>query len=82
MSADDRDQPDHLAIFVEFADKIQAAHERGHRPVYAETCPCGGSVEVGRDAPAAERRRIWGTFVGRHQHCLPRVTSPAEQATP
>lgn len=67
---------DHLGLFLQFADAVRAAHERAHRPVYAETCPCGGSVEVGRLAAGAERRRIWSTFVGRHQHCLTRVNPP------
>ena len=63
-TADDR-----LATFLRFADAVQANAERAHRPVYAETCPCGGTVEVGRDVTAAERRRIWQQFVGRHHAC-------------
>jgi hypothetical protein len=71
---------DHLGLFLKFADTVQANAALLTRPVYAETCPCGGSVEVGRDAPAAERRRIWSTFIGRHQDCLARVTSSGECA--
>jgi hypothetical protein len=58
-----------LGTFLRFADTVQANAERAHRPVYAETCPCGGSVEVGRDATAAERRRIQATFYSRHRDC-------------
>jgi hypothetical protein len=64
---------DHLALFLRFADTVQAAWERAHRPVYAETCPCGGSVEVGRDASPAERRRIQAAFWGRHRECPDRA---------
>ena len=71
---------DHLGLFLRFADTVQAAWERAHRPVYAETCPCGGSVEISREASAPERRRIWSTFIGRHQDCLTRVTPPESSA--
>lgn len=67
----ERDAPvDHLGLFLQFADKVQAAHERAHRPAYAETCVCGGSVEVGRDASRADLRRIHANFLGRHRKCL------------
>ena len=66
MSAAENDV---LSTFIKFADAVQDGAERAHRPVYAETCPCGGSVEVGRDATAAERRRIQATFFGRHREC-------------
>lgn len=66
----ENDAPDPLGTFLRFADAVQANAERAHRPVYAETCPCGGSVEVGRDVTAAERRRIHASFLGRHRDCL------------
>lgn len=69
MSDREATKDDALGTFLWFADTVQANAERAHRPVYAETCPCGGSVEVGRDATAAERRRIQATFYGRHRDC-------------
>jgi hypothetical protein len=62
-----------LDAIIRFFDSVQAAAERATRPVYAETCCCGGSVEVGREATAAERRRIQANFLGRHMRC----TTPA-----
>jgi hypothetical protein len=69
----DSSEKDPLGAFLRFADTVQANAERAHRPVYAETCPCGGSVEVGRDATAAERRRIQATFYARHRECAERA---------
>ncbi len=66
---------DVLGAFLRFADAVQAAHERGHRPAYAEICSCGGSVEVSRDVPAPERRRIRDNFLSKHQACV-RVIPP------
>lgn len=66
-----------LDKFIRFADTVQANSERAHRPAYAETCACGGSVEVAREVPAAERRRIRDTFVGLHQRCTDPSTRPA-----
>lgn len=71
MTADQTAPTGLLDTFLRFADAVQANAERAHRSVYAETCPCGGSVEVGREATAAERRRIQSMFWGRHQHCRP-----------
>ena len=67
------EQTDALGVFLSFADKLQAVHERAHRPAYAETCPCGGSIEVSRDVPAAERRRLHANFLGRHIRCTPQA---------
>lgn len=64
-------EPSILDKFLRFADSVQAAHERANRPAYSETCACGAVVEVSRDVPAAERRRIHATFVGRHNDCTP-----------
>ena len=61
---------DHLGIFLKFADSIQVTYERAHRPAYAETCGCGGSVEVGRDVSRTDLRRIHANFLGRHRECL------------
>lgn len=69
---------DPLETFLRFADTVQANAERAHRPVYAETCSCGGTVEVGGDVAPAERRRIHATFAGRHRDCLTRPTPPGE----
>lgn len=63
------DAADPLGAFLRFADAVQAAHERAHRPAYAETCACGGSVEVGRDVSRADLRRIHANFLGRHREC-------------
>jgi hypothetical protein len=60
---------DPLTTFLKFADAVQANAERAHRPAYAETCTCGGSVEVGRDVSRADLRRIHANFLGRHQEC-------------
>lgn len=69
-------EKDPLGAFLRFADAVQVNAERAHRPVYVETCPCGGSVEVGRDVTAAERRRIHAMFCGRHRDCLTRLNPP------
>lgn len=60
---------DHLGLFLKFADSIQSTYERAHRPAYVEACTCGASVEIGREIPAAERRRMYNNFLGRHAHC-------------
>jgi len=62
-------EKDMLGTFLNFADAVQAAHERAHRPAYAETCICGGAVEVGRDVSRADLRRIHANFLGRHREC-------------
>lgn len=61
---------DHLADFIRFADAAQEQAARAHRPAYAETCGCGGSVEVGKDATRADLRRIHANFLARHARCL------------
>jgi hypothetical protein len=70
---------DDLAAFIRFADTVQATHERAHRPAYAETCPCGGTVEVSRDVSPVERRRIHANFLSRHIRC---TAAPAPQPAP
>lgn len=67
-----------LDKFLRFADAVQAAHAASQRPAYAETCPCGGSIEVGQGVPAAERRRARETFLGRHHRCTS-PTPPTEE---
>jgi hypothetical protein len=64
-----KDETDTLGTFLAFADAVQASAERAHRPAYAETCTCGGSVEVGRDVSRADLRRIHANFLGRHRDC-------------
>ena len=64
------EQSDALDTFLRFADGLQEAHALARRPAYREACACGGSVEVGRDVPAVERRRIRETFTYRHSRCL------------
>lgn len=71
---------DHLGIFLKFADSIQATYERAHRPVYAETCVCGSSVEVGRDVSRADLRRIHANFLGRHQYCVTRPEAEVQES--
>lgn len=66
---DEQDRQDVLGHFLAFADAVQAHAERAHRPAYAETCVCGGSVEVGRDVPRADLRRMYVNFLGRHRDC-------------
>lgn len=58
-----------LDRFLDFADAVRAAHELAIRPAYTETCPCGGSVEVGQDVSRADLRRIHADFLGRHINC-------------
>jgi hypothetical protein len=77
MSTTPEERADALGTFLKFADAVQAAHERAHRPAYAETCVCGGSVEVGRDVSRADLRRIHGNFLGRHRGCIEQVTELA-----
>lgn len=73
------EERDHLGTFLRFADAVQANAESARRPAYAETCPCAGSVEVSRDVPAAERRRIREAFAYRHRDCA--TPTPRESAT-
>lgn len=72
-------EKDALTLFLNFADAVQAHADRAHRPAYTETCPCGGSIEVSRDVPAAERRRLHGNFLGRHIRCTDRSTPPGSE---
>lgn len=58
-----------LDRFLDFADAVRDAHNLAIRPAYTETCPCGGSVEVGRDVSRADLRTIHADFLGRHIHC-------------
>lgn len=62
---------------LDYLDALRDFAQASTRPVYAETCPCGGSVEVGREATAAERRRIVANFWGRHRECVP--SAPTSQ---
>ena len=62
---------DPLTLFLDFADTVQANVERANRPAYAESCVCGGSVEVGKDVSRADLRRIHANFLGRHLDCTP-----------
>lgn len=88
MSADEslppaeQDATDPLGAFLRFADAVQEAHARALRPAYAETCGCGGSVEVGREVSRADLRRIHANFLGRHRDCLTTVTPPGSGHTP
>ena len=78
-----RPENDTLDAFLRFADAVQAAHDRAHRPSYSETCSCGGSVEVGRDVSRADLRRIHANFLGRHRDCIAqddRPTPPGSSA--
>ena len=63
-----------LEQFLAYADKLDDLMGARVRPAYAETCPCGGSVEVGADVPARERARLTGAFHARHRQCT-EVTS-------
>jgi hypothetical protein len=67
-----------LDSIIGFFDAVQQAAALAVRPVYAETCCCGGSVEVGREASAAERRRIQANFLGRHLRCTTTHDSAAQ----
>lgn len=58
-----------LDKFLAYADRLDDLMGARVRPAYAETCPCGGSVEVGADVPARERGRLTIAFYARHQHC-------------
>jgi hypothetical protein len=53
----------------DYMDALRDWAEKASSPAYAETCCCGSSVEVGREATPAERRRIAVNFHGRHQTC-------------
>lgn len=63
---------------LDYFDSMRALVEVQNRPVYAETCSCGASVEVGREATPAERRHVRAFFQGRHRLC-PTAPQPAEQ---
>lgn len=62
-----------LTAVLNYFDSVKAFAEAAHRPVFAASCPCGATIEVGRDAAAAERRRIHANWFGLHQHCADRT---------
>ncbi|WP_109507323.1 hypothetical protein [Nocardioides speluncae] len=59
---------DHL----DYLEKVINAAAVQVRPAYAETCSCGGTVEISREIPATERRRMYREFYGRHLRCTTR----------
>lgn len=59
-----------LDKFLKFADSVQVNADRARRPIYAETCSCGGSIEIGIELSAAERKRNRESFVNRHFNCV------------
>ena len=63
------DERDNLGAFLKFADDLKEIRDHYERPVYSQTCRCGGSVEVGKDCPPGERRRIVANFFGMHIRC-------------
>ena len=67
---------DLLDRLIGYIDSLQDLANTREVPAYAETCPCGGSVEVAQGVPAAERRRVHVQFVGRHHACTKREASP------
>lgn len=69
MSDHTAEQCDLLRTFLKFADEVQANAHAAARPAYAQTCPCGGTIELSRDVPAADRRRLANNFHGLHQQC-------------
>lgn len=76
MSDEPISRDDALGSFLRLADRIQEAHESRTRPAYAETCPCGGRVEVSNAVPAAERRRIHQHFAFHHRECTAQPLAP------
>lgn len=69
MTDDTISRDDALGSFLKFADDMRDIWQNYARPAWAETCSCGGSAEVSKDVPAAERRRIHQHFVHRHRAC-------------
>lgn len=63
------DRRDALEAFLRFADQMQENLKHDQRPAYAETCCCGGSVELSRDVTGAERRRVSAQFFTTHRFC-------------
>jgi hypothetical protein len=64
---------DYLDRLCKVIDATVEATEIRHRPAYAETCVCGGSVEVGHEVTRADLRRMHAHFVSRHMQCLDRT---------
>lgn len=64
---------DALSSFIKFADDMRDIYTWYNRPAYAETCPCGASVEVGNTVDRAEQARIRRHFQGRHFRCLQQI---------
>lgn len=60
---------DALDSFLKFADDMRDIREHYERPSIEITCPCGGSLVVGRDVPAPERKRHALNFRGAHYPC-------------
>lgn len=63
------EERDNLGAFLKFADDMKEIRDHYERPVWAQTCRCGGSVEVGKGCSPAERRRIVANFYGMHVRC-------------
>lgn len=60
---------DALASFLRFADQMKEIRDNYERPIWAQTCPCGGSVEVDRALPPSERKRVAANWYGMHARC-------------
>ena len=58
-----------LEKFLDYADTLEALMGARVRPAYAETCRCGGQVEIGADVPSRERARLTAAFHARHAAC-------------
>lgn len=63
------DYEDVLGRFIHYADRLDEIMGARTRDAYAETCCCGGSVQIGVDVPARERSQLARHFIARHQHC-------------
>ena len=61
---------DPLGGLLDYFDQVVAMTERADRPVYAESCSCGASIEIRNAVPASERRRMHGSFLARHGRCM------------
>lgn len=71
---------DNLGAFLKFADDLKEIRDHYERPVWAQTCRCGGSIEVGKGCPPAERRRAMANFHGMHRACA--AIDQAGEVTP
>lgn len=65
-----------LDTMIAHFDRVADLADRANLPAYVEQCACGGSITVNKTIPAAERRRMHGSFLSRHARCTEPFVMP------